>query len=311
MRKSLYCLLLCIVFCLTLCGSHADEEGSLRLDWFGGGAMGMTFTEIVVDETAELISIWPNGTVKNVVLEKMLWQSNAEATVLYTAETMESNQVINLRAYLSDSMPDYRVTFQNESGRTERWYLTMSGEDGSLILLPRDAVENVFPESFDLSMLENIGFTYASGVGAWMTDLRIAGDGSFTGGYHDSDMGDSGEGYPNGTVYGCLFHGHLTLEETLNDYTVRLKVDLLAQDEGQLPEVYEDGVRYVTTDPYGMTCTDELLLFLPGAPVDQLPEGYVVWARMQGLAEDIDLLPCYGLYNEPEDAGFTGYVLAR
>ena len=311
MKKVLICFFLGVLLCFGLCCAQADEQGSFRTDWFSGGAMGMTFTDIVVDEDADVISIWPNTTVKNVVLEKMKWQTEAGSEVICAMDTMESNQVINLKAYLSDVMPDYRITCESNSGETERWYLTMSGEDGAPILLARDTVENLLPSVFDLSALENIGFTFASGVGAWMTDLRINGNGSFYGGFHDSDMGDTGEGYPNGTVYGCLFHGQLSSYEFLNEYTVRLKIDLLEPDEGQLPEVYEDRTRYITTEPYGLSGTDELLLYLPGTPVERLPEGYVVWAKLEGLPEEAKELPGYGLYNVPQDAGFLGFELAR
>ena len=43
-------------------------------------------------------------------------------------------------------------------------------------------------------------YTFASGAGAWATSLELYEDGSFAGDYHDSDMGDSGDGYPNGTI---------------------------------------------------------------------------------------------------------------
>ena len=39
------------------------------------------------------------------------------------------------------------------------------------------------------------------------TFLTLNEDGSFTGGYNDSDMGDSGEGYLHGKHYHCQFQG--------------------------------------------------------------------------------------------------------
>ena len=98
--------LVCLV--LGLGCAVADEAGSFRLDWFAGGAMGMQFTDITVDEKADTLSIWPNCTVTNVVLEKMDWVEGKAPEVLYTAEKMESNQVINLKGYLADGMPVHR-----------------------------------------------------------------------------------------------------------------------------------------------------------------------------------------------------------
>lgn len=312
MKKSVF-IVFAVLVCLALWlnSTLADEAGSLRFDWFSGGAMGMEFTEITVDENADTLSIWPNCTVTNVVLEKMDWLDGKEPEVLYTADTMESNQVINLKGYLSDVMPSYRITYVNTEGKTERWYLAQSGEDGVPFLLERDAIENGLPEVFDLSALRNVGFTYASGVGAWMTDLRIAEDGTFWGGYHDSEMGDSGEEYPNGTVYGCLFAGQLSVAEAVNEYTRLLKIDSIMPDEGQLPEHIEEGIRYITTGPVGLEDTAELMLYLPGAPLAELPEGFVTWTRLQGLPEETETLPCFGIYNAAQDAGFIGYYLER
>ena len=49
--------------------------------------------------------------------------------------------------------------------------------------------------------LDGSTFYFLSGAGAWSTELVVSPDGSFTGYYHDTDMGDSGAGYPNGTRY--------------------------------------------------------------------------------------------------------------
>ena len=35
--------------------------------------------------------------------------------------------------------------------------------------------------------------------------MYIRADGSFSGEYHDSDMGSVGPGYPGGTMYQCVF----------------------------------------------------------------------------------------------------------
>ena len=40
-------------------------------------------------------------------------------------------------------------------------------------------------------------------------DLRILADGSFSGEYHDSDMGDCADDYLGGTLYYCAFTGRM------------------------------------------------------------------------------------------------------
>ena len=61
----------------------------------------------------------------------------------------------------------------------------------------------------------------------------------------------------------------------------------------------------------GLEGTTELMLYLPGTPLAELPEGFVLWARLQGLPEETETLPCFGLYNAAQDAGFIGYYLDR
>ena len=74
---------------------------------------------------------------------------------------------------------------------------TDAAQDGALSDAEvRDLLETL-PESF----------IFTSGVGGWGTDLTIAPDGTFTGSYHDSEMGAIGDENPNGEVYVCAFSG--------------------------------------------------------------------------------------------------------
>ena len=58
---------------------------------------------------------------------------------------------------------------------------------------------------------------FSSGVGGWGTSLTLERDGTFSGQFHDSDMGAIGEDYPNGTVYLCHFpDGFRTLKKWTN-----------------------------------------------------------------------------------------------
>ena len=155
----------------------------------------------------------------------------------------------------------------------------------------------------DLSHLE---WTFSSGVGAWYTCLWMQEDGTFTGEFHDSEMGEVGEGYAEGTVYGCLFHGKMSLGEQVDEYTWKLHVDELALDEGQVPEVIEEEMRFVTTEPYGLKAGQDMLLYLPGTPVDKIPEGFIPWAHLDAYGEDMKELPYYGLYDPQEESGFIG-----
>ena len=63
------------------------------------------------------------------------------------------------------------------------------------------------------------GFGFSSGAGAWGTFLDLNDDGTFSGEFHDSNMGETGEGYPYGTVYVCDFSGKFSEPEKINEYT--------------------------------------------------------------------------------------------
>lgn len=163
-------------------------------------------------------------------------------------------------------------------------------------------------QGFMYAELANIEFGFSSGAGAWGTWMVIYSDGSFQGEYHDSEMGDMGEGYPHGSVYQSTFYGKLGEPEQVNDYTYSAKVLSmeLAQEAGT--EEIRDEIRYVYTDPHGMSGTDEILIYLPQTPLDELPENLFGAVSMSGdPAKERKTLDMYVLYNEAEYAGFRGF----
>ena len=143
-------------------------------------------------------------------------------------------------------------------------------------------------------------FSFLSGVGGWSSDLTLRDDGSFTGTYHDSDMGDAGEGYPNGTIYVCSFSGRFGQVRRVDDYTYSMQLLELTSDAAPAEEWIEDGVRYVDAAPYGLNDAREILVYLPGAWMRALPYDFVSWVSMPnawGVDERPVLLPFWGLYN--------------
>ena len=167
------------------------------------------------------------------------------------------------------------------------------------------SLNGVLAESFSLEQLDNVEFIFCSGAGAWSTELFISGDGSFSGFYSDSEMGDAGDDYPEGTVYYCSFEGSVELVEQVDEYTVKLKVaEMYCQEETE-PSI-ENGIRYVPTTPYGLENAGELELYLPGKPVAELSEDFLLWAMMD-LSENAETLSFYGLYNPVDQTGFVGY----
>ena len=159
-------------------------------------------------------------------------------------------------------------------------------------------------ETFSFANLEGRSFIFSSGAGAWFTELNISVDGSFTGSFHDSDMGDSAEEYPNGKVYYCDFHGILRFAERIDAHTLKLAIDMLEKDDPEAKEYVEDGILFLPEEPYGLSGTDHLLLYLPGAPMEELPEDFLFWLQACSAGELGDTLTVYGLYNEDALCGF-------
>lgn len=156
-----------------------------------------------------------------------------------------------------------------------------------------------------LETLSGLAWTFCSGVGGWSTDLQIQPDGSFTGDFHDSEMGDCAEAYPYGTIYFCAFSGQMSLRERVDENTWKIVIDRL--DFNQEEESVVDGIRYVPTAPYGVSEGDEMLLYRPGTPVSVLSEDMQLWAHVLDQETPPLALENWFLCSEKNDSGFVGY----
>ena len=153
--------------------------------------------------------------------------------------------------------------------------------------------------------LDGTTFYFLSGAGAWSTELVVSPDGSFTGYYHDTDMGDSGIGYPNGTRYECDFSGTFALTEQRDEFTYILRLTSLALKEEPGTERVADGLKLISAEAYGISGGDEFMLYSPGSQSAGLPEEFLEWVRMANAWEEPpETLPFWGLYNLREQAGF-------
>ena len=158
----------------------------------------------------------------------------------------------------------------------------------------------------DTSILEEMpsSFMFSSGVGAWWTELTLAPDGSFTGRYYDSDMGSTGPGYANGTVSICNFSGNFSEPVQIGTYTYSMQLENLQMENSPGEEAYEDEIRYLYSTPYGLEDATEVLIYAPGMPMSELPEGFTSWIRMLAI-ETGDTLPFFGIYNVAGEKAFV------
>ena len=157
-----------------------------------------------------------------------------------------------------------------------------------------------------LDEISGMTFTFSSGAGAWETSVEVADSGAFKGMYHDAEMGEDSEEYPDGTVYTCLFHGRFAEAKRVDEKTWRVTVTELEADEGQEDEIIADGIRYITSEPYGLEKGVEVTVYLPGTPIASLTEGQMMWFHIDDLDPDTQELPFYALWNEAGEAGFVG-----
>ena len=177
-----------------------------------------------------------------------------------------------------------------------------------LLALSAAAFAETGAEGFE--ELTGLEWCFTSGAGAWSTDMRIASDGSFTGEYHDSEMGEADEkAYPYGTVYVCSFSGQMRFGEQVNEYARKLHIDALTMDGTVDEERIEEGIRFVTTEPYGIRQGDEMLLYRPGTPVSEIPEEMLPWAHVFDGENTQSELETWFLCSEANDSGFVGLSL--
>jgi hypothetical protein len=166
--------------------------------------------------------------------------------------------------------------------------------------------------SVQLPFDQPLDMIFSSGAGGWGTVLTLNRDGSFTGEFSDSEMGDSGDDYPKGTVYLCDFAGQFTNIQQVDDHTYSLTLeDLTITTENEEEEWIEDGIRYVAATPYGFEEGKDFLFYTPETPVEGLEEEFVWWwphwNYQEVYGQDPDTLSCYGLRNLATDQGFFTY----
>lgn len=188
-----------------------------------------------------------------------------------------------------------------EDGR----YVESEGKNESAVYEYCFRLEGENGQDFSFADVADREFYFSSGAGGWYTVLHIHGDGSFDGHYQDSDMGDVGDGYPNGTIYYSDFSGVFTEPVRMDDTTYVFQIDSIEYPCGFGEEI-KDGCYYRYSEAYGLDGAEDLYLYLPGAKLEELPEEYRSWVGYYDLENVPETeLPFYGLYNAERETGFS------
>ena len=94
--------------------------------------------EITVDREGEDVILYSDGRLRNFMLARGTLDPDTGnfslSRVLHTAKILDAGEALRFTVQCSDTVPDLRITFTGADGDA-RFFLTQSGEDGSLILI--------------------------------------------------------------------------------------------------------------------------------------------------------------------------------
>ena len=184
-------------------------------------------------------------------------------------------------------------------------------DDDPTTTISTEAKHTTEVESLPLPQ-DSIEFSFLSGAGAWRTIITLNQNGIFTGWYLDSEMGETGEDYPNGSAYTSTFSGKFDNIEKINEYSYKMTLTDVKTEKAVGEEWIENKIRYVATEPYGLNdpinnqdCT-QFILYLPNTPIDQVPEEFLTWWPYRYTQETSPkaTLSCYGILNVTTNYGF-------
>lgn len=166
--------------------------------------------------------------------------------------------------------------------------------------------EDAIDEEFSFEDLSKVRFEFCSGAGGWLEEFQIESDGSFTGYFYDSNMGQSGDGYPDGTVYKSDYSGHFTDLIQINEHTYQMKLaDISYKEKIGDTEISDDRFWYYTGS-YCLGGNDTFTIYLPGTPLSEISEDVYIWLRWVNESDTeltvitiVDESNGYGIYSLP------------
>ncbi len=169
------------------------------------------------------------------------------------------------------------------------------------------AQENTEDNQLDISFadLTQYEFTYSSGAGAWSSSFHIAKDGYFYGMYNDSDMGDTGEGYPDGTVYTSNFGGQFTNLIKVSDYIYEMTISDMTYDNTPGTEELADNMRYVYETAAGIPEAGQVTLYMPKAEVSSI-DSEIYQYYLSQYDSDATVLSNPVIVSSEKESGFYG-----
>ena len=150
-----------------------------------------------------------------------------------------------------------------------------------------------------LDTLVGKNFVFSSGAGGWGSSLSIGPNGTFSGDYHDSDMGSTGPGYPGGTISESKVSGQFTRAHQVSPTLYEIDIENLQYEKPVGSSEIKENRKYEYSEAYGISKNTRMAIYLPGTPISSMPEELRLYSY--GLIpEDSQTLPVYVIQGDME-----------
>lgn len=136
-------------------------------------------------------------------------------------------------------------------------------------------------------------YGFASGSGGWTTTLQVNRDGTFSGYYSDTDLGDVSDEHPNGIRTESTFQGVFSKAKANDDgtYTLQCDADKL-NIEGNIGDSrIEDGTLVTISEPYGIAPCTTFTVYPQGYDSSRIDEDVLSWSTawyFDGIPDKLD-----------------------
>lgn len=150
-----------------------------------------------------------------------------------------------------------------------------------------------------LDTLVGKNFVFSSGSGGWGSSLSIGPNGTFSGDYHDSDMGSTGPGYPGGTISESKVSGQFTRAHQVSPTLYEVYLENLQYEKPVGSSEIKENRKYEYYEAYGISKNTRMAIYLPGTPISSMSEELRLYSY--GLiTEDSQTLPVYVIQGDME-----------
>ena len=150
-----------------------------------------------------------------------------------------------------------------------------------------------------LDTLVGKNFVFSSGSGGWGSSLSIGPNGTFSGDYHDSDMGSTGPGYPGGTISESKVSGQFTRAHQVSPTLYEVDIENLQYEKSVGSSEIKENRKYEYSEAHGISKNHRMAIYLPGTPISSMPEELRFYSY--GLIpEDSQTLPVYVIQGDME-----------